>query len=120
MRNVYLPRYFTMLPEILRQNIKPVLKKTSAGCGSSEIITTTDKLFLFSEVEMFGDPQYSYVGEGEQYEYFCTRNNRSFNRYTWLRSPYGGDDNYFVDTYGGSLNSNYASNPCALALGFSI
>lgn len=120
MRNVYLPRYFTMLPEILRQNIKPVLKKTSAGCGSSEIITTTDKLFLFSEVEMFGDPQYSYVGEGEQYEYFCTRNNRSFNRYTWLRSPYRGYHNCFVDTYGGSLDCNCASDHYALAPGFSI
>ena len=57
-------RIFRLLPEIIRNNIKPVVKRTSAGGGSREIIMTTDKCFLFSEVEIRGEVQYSRPGEG--------------------------------------------------------
>ena len=81
-------RILRLLPEVIRNNIKPVLKKTSAGGGSRDIITTTDKCFLFSEVEIRGEVQYSRPGEGEQYEYFVSDEGRNFDDYKWLRSPY--------------------------------
>ena len=81
-------RILRLLPEVIRNNIKPVLKKTSAGGGSRDIITTTDKCFLFSEVEIRGEVQYSRPGEGEQYEYFVSDEGRNFDDYKWLRSPW--------------------------------
>ena len=55
MRTVRMERILRLLPEAIRNNIKPVIKHTSAGGGSREIIATTDKLFLFSEVEIRGE-----------------------------------------------------------------
>ena len=87
-RNVFLPRIFKLLPSVLIENAAVVVKKTSAGEESDEIIETEDKVFLFSEVEFFGKTIYSYEGEGEQYEYFEKAENRALGKYSWLRSPY--------------------------------
>ena len=67
------------LPSALQSAILSVTKKTSAGEQSTTINTTTDDLFLFSHVEVFGTnyydqgdspTMYSIAGEGKQYEYF--------------------------------------------------
>lgn len=78
MRNEYMQRFFKLLPESLQKVIKTV-KKTTAGQ------ITDDKLFLLSESEATGDNEYSYSGEGEQYEYF--KNNDKPEQWNWLRSP---------------------------------
>ena len=121
MRKDYMDRFFRILPEVLRNNIKPVLKKTSAGYRSSEIVYSTDKVFLFSEIEVFGKTRYSYSGEGEQYEFFSFAQNISFDRYTWLRSPYCNYSSYFCYvSSSGEANCSGAGYTRGVALGFCI
>jgi hypothetical protein len=92
MRNVYMPRFLSLLPAELRDEIKPVVKLTGTGGGSDDVTSTDDKLFLFSQAEVCGDSTYTADGEGEQYEYFKDAANRvkrrggSANSW-WLRSP---------------------------------
>ena len=68
--------YLGQLPSALQSMIKQVEKTTSAGNQSSTIYTTTDKLFLLSMMELNGNinrrlsEQYSFAGEGTQYDYF--------------------------------------------------
>ena len=61
----------TKLPSDLQSVIKAVNKLTSAG---ATINTTSDKLFLLSEVEIFGSTKYSKSGEGSQYAYYKAGN----------------------------------------------
>lgn len=67
------------LPSALQSVIRSVTKKTSAGEQSTTIESTTDDLFLFSHVEVFGTNYYnqgdspslySVAGEGKQYDYY--------------------------------------------------
>lgn len=114
-------RILRLLPEVIRNNIKPVLKKTSAGGGSRDIITTTDKCFLFSEVEIRGEVQYSRPGEGEQYEYFVSDEGRNFDDYKWLRSPCFNYSNSFCCVVSpGYSNFDGAYLSFGVAFGFCI
>ena len=121
MRTIRMERVLRLLPEALRNNIKPVVKKTSAGGGSREIITTTDKCFLFSEVEIRGEVECSRPGEGEQYEYFVSDEGKNFEDYKWLRSPYCNSSGYFcyVNNNGNSGNTS-ANYSFGVAFGFCI
>lgn len=114
-------RFFRIMPEPLKTHIVPVVKKTSAGSRSDEIVCTDDKLFLFSEVEILGSNTYSFGGEGEQYEYFKAEDNRRFKRYTWLRSPYYYDSRTFCYVnYGGLSNYDNAILTHGVAFGFCL
>ena len=62
----------SQLPADLQLLIQAVDKKTSAGNGSTNIIISSDKLWLFSEEEIRGKNGYSLSGEGSQYEYWNT------------------------------------------------
>ena len=62
--------YYNALPSVLKNAVKEVNKKTSAGNQSTTINTTTDKIFLLSEIEVFGSITYSVAGEGNQYQYY--------------------------------------------------
>ena len=97
--------YLNAMPEILRNAVKEVKIKTSAGNQSTTIVETNDKIFLPSEVEIFGSIKYSVAGEGEQYA--CYKN-ATANRYKlpkwsssnasnvyWERSPYSGSSTIF-------------------------
>lgn len=92
MRTQTMPALKALLPAEVQAGIRPVNKLTSAGNQSSSIVTTSDELFLPSEVEVFGSIKYSAAGEGTQYEYYQAGNskvkNRSGNAYRWWeRSP---------------------------------
>ena len=114
-------RILRLLPEVIRNNIKPVLKKTSAGGGSRDIITTTDKCFLFSEVEIRGEVQYSRPGEGEQYEYFVSDEGRNFDDYKWLRSPCCNYSNFFCYVASSGFSGiSIAGDSIGVAFGFCI
>ena len=52
------------LPASLRPLIQPVKQKTSSGGGSPVIRTDTMSLFLFSQVECFGNTTLAVPGEG--------------------------------------------------------
>lgn len=89
-------RFYRILPKELREHIQTVEKKSSAGSRSTEILSTEDKVWMFSEIEILGTNSYSVRGEGEQYEYFKKQENRYFNKYIWLRSPYFNGSSSFI------------------------
>lgn len=95
------------MPELLshftapaKDAVREVNKLTSAGNKSSVIVTTADKLFLLSEIEIFGSVSYSKSGEGTQYDYYKAGNSRvkkyGSSTYTWWeRSPIGNGNTIF-------------------------
>lgn len=93
MRSTHLPAILSQMPTEVQNGIREVNKLTSAGSQSATINTTADKLFLPSEIEIFGIAATSYTGEGTKYEYYTTDNrkikrlNGSSERW-WTRSPY--------------------------------
>ena len=106
MRNAYCKRLFKLLPIELQKAIKPVIKETTAGGASKELVETKDKLFLFSLAETIGnDGWLSYVEEGRQYELF-RKKGYSFNKWSWLPSPNPSHTSNFrsVHSYGNSTN----------------
>lgn len=125
LQNTLLPT----LPTDLQAVLKNVNKKTSAGSQSSTINTNSMKLFLFSEIEIFGATTYSKAGEGSQYSYFATAANRikylangtGSAGWWWGRSPYGSasDSFCFVDG-GGGANDVSASNTNGVCFGFCV
>lgn len=120
LQNTLLPT----LPSDLQTVLKNVNKKTSAGSQSSTINTNSMKLFLFSEIEIFGSTTYSKAGEGSQYSYFATAANRvkylsngtEPAYWWWERSPYGGGSNIFCtvtsDGYAGGNDADYVNGVC--------
>lgn len=124
MRTTHLPAILNMMPAEVKAAIRDVQKKSSAGNQSSSIQTTNDKLFLLSEIEIFGSTTYSFAGEGKQYAYYQAGNSKvknlsgSANRW-WERSPYSSDSASFcrVDS-NGSANANDASSSRGVAFGF--
>lgn len=124
MRTTHLPAILNLMPAEVKAAIKGVQKKTSAGSGSSSIQTTNDKLFLLSEIEIFGSTSYSYAGEGNQYDYYKAGNSKVKNlngsaRSWWERSPYSSysADFCFVDSSGNAI-ANGASYSYGVAFGF--
>lgn len=92
MRKYLRHNVFDNLPDDLKLIIKPVDKLTSKGEENDEIETTSDKLFLLSESEVFDKIVNSAIGEGNQYQYFVDggfkikyRLDSSYS--WWLRSP---------------------------------
>ena len=126
MRNVYMPRFLSLLPADLRDAIKPVVKLTGTGGGSDDITSTDDKLFLFSQVEVCGDGTYTAYGEGEQYEYFkdaanvVKRRGGSASSW-WLRSPnLGGSANFWFVISSGGVSYCFASYSIGVSFGFCV
>lgn len=74
--------YFDKLPDELQEMIKEVNKNTNEGGQSKNIVTTSDKLWLFSPAEIFSptaiktgwsllrDHATYYTQEGTQYEFY--------------------------------------------------
>ena len=125
LQNTLLPT----LPSDLRAVLKSVNKKTSAGSQSATINTNSMKLFLFSEIEIFGSTTYSKAGEGAQYSYFATAANRikylangtgSANVW-WKRSPRASSSvSFCIVGSNGSANSNVASSSRGVAFAFCV
>ena len=83
------------LPAYLKSRAKAVDKLTSSGNYLTTLTTTSDKVWLLSEVEIFGEANYSVEGEGSQYEYYTVASNRyksslatgNITGAWWNRSP---------------------------------
>ena len=126
MRTSTMATLLNQLSSDLKSVLKFVNKVTSKGNNQSGLETTSDKLFLLSEIEVFGATQYSYAGEGKQYEYYTAGNstikkvNGSASGW-WERSPGSGNTTNFcsVNNSGGA-NSNYASNSYGVSFGFCV
>ena len=124
MRTTTMPALLALMPSEVQAGIKQVNKLSSEGSQSSTINTTADKLFLLSEIEIFGTVTYSKSGEGSQYAYYSAGNSKVKNLngsadYWWERSPRGDSSTNFccVDSSGGA-SGGYASISRGVAFGF--
>ena len=88
MRTVELPAIFATMPASVQAGIKEVNKLTCVGGMSAMIGTTSDKLFLLSEMEVTGYWAFSREGEGQQYAYYAQGNSMIKQETAWwTRSP---------------------------------
>ena len=124
MRSTHLPSILALMPTEVQNGIREVNKLTSAGSQSATINTTADKLFLLSEVEIFGSTTYSKSGEGSQYAYYNAGNSgakevNGSSSFWWERSPNGSNSAGFchVGSLGGTSYGN-ASRSYGVAFGF--
>lgn len=123
MRSTHLPSILALMPTEVQNGIREVNKLTSAGNKSATINTTADKLFLLSEIEIFGSVSYSKSGEGTQYDYYKAGNSKVKNyngsAHKWgERSPDSGNTGYFcsvstsstasINNAGGSIGVSFA------------
>ena len=125
MRKTHLPAILARMPTEVQNGIREVSKKASVGGASSTIETVSDKLFLLSEVEIFGSTYYSAAVEGTQYDYYKAGNSkvkkwRGSADFWFERSPtsrYNPNRFCQVDS-GGQPNLIPASNASGVAFGF--
>ena len=119
MRTGWLVNILNAMPGEVKSAIKEVNKLTSKGGVNSGINTTADKLFLLSDVEVFGTNAQSFAGEGTRYAYYAnnvetksliTEVGKSTSAW-WLRSPFKDNNTSFcyVNTSGVAKNSTATS-----------
>ncbi len=135
MRTNTMQTLLEQLPSDLQAVIKSVNKKATSGGMSTTIKTSSDKLFLFSEVEIDGTTSSGYASEGEQYEYWKTvkdgktsadrikylSNGGGSASNWWLRSPSVSSSANFRDFNStGSVGSYSAYNTRGVSFGFCV
>lgn len=126
MRTSVLNSIFSSLPADLQNVIKAVNKLTSAGNQSATISTTSDKLFLLSEVEIFGSTTNSKSGEGKQYAYYKAGNSKAkkvdgFVSFWWERSPHHSNSTRFCNVNdSGRADHATADNSFGVSFGFCV
>lgn len=124
MRTTHLPAILALMPTEVQNGIREVSKKASVGGASSTIETVSDKLFLLSEVEIFGSTSYSAAGEGTQYDYYKAGNSKVKNRNGsaagwWERSPRASNSARFcLVVSDGNAGDGGASYAFGVAFGF--
>ena len=124
MRTETLTAILAKMPVNIQNGIRSVNKLTATSGSNSAIKTASDKLFTFSEMEVYGSAEYSYSGEGKQYDYYKAGNSKvkkvgSTASWWWLRSPYRYNSfNFCAVNTGGSVNNNVASSSSGVCFGF--
>ncbi len=124
MRKTHLPAILALMPSKVQAGIKEVSKRTSEGSQSTVFEVVADKLFLLSEIEVFGSTNYSLSGEGTQYAYYSAGNSKvkSLNgtaNYWWLRSPRSSNATSFCRVNAsGSYAQTTANTTCGVAFAF--
>lgn len=108
---------YEMLPADLKSIITPAVKKSTEGSQSTNILSSTDNIFLLSYSEVGAGSGEPYNSEGTKYPYFAGTTQRKKYKVGatsasswWLRSPYPSYTNYFHSvSSNGSGDCNYAS-----------
>lgn len=124
MRTETLPAILAKMPVNIQNGIRSVNKLTATSGSNSAIKTSSDKLFIFSEMEVYGSATVSYSGEGKQYDYYKAGNSKvkkvgSTASGWWLRSPRANVSNWFcLVNKGGASNSSNASRSYGVCFGF--
>lgn len=110
-------------------------QKAASGGASTTIKTSSDKLFLFSTVEIDGTTSSGYASEGEQYEYWKTvkdgtvaadrvkklSNGGGSANTWWLRSPHVSSSSYFwYINSTGIVSIGSASSTDGVSFGFCV
>lgn len=130
MRTSTMPTLLAQFPAVLQDSagIKTVNKIASAGSQSWNLITSPDRLWLFSEVEVTGNALESASGEGTIYPLFSTEANRikgigagGATSDWWLRSPnIGSSDSFVYVTADEDIGRYHASTAFGVAPGFCV
>lgn len=118
--------FLALCSDELQAVIRPVVKLTSAGGRSKEIVKSVDRIFILSEKEVYGRAVYSVPGEGSWYEYYRLEDVPYFALdedgdpcWSGLRSPYDNNGNYFCGVSGnGSIGNDHARASGGLRPGF--
>ena len=119
---------FTTLPIGLQTAIKSVDKYCDIGNGSTSLVTTSDKLWLFSTEELgFTPDAQTLSGQGSVYQYFTTEANRIMKnssgaaKTAWTRTSNISSATQFkrLSTSGATGNLQ-ASSSSAIIFGFCI
>lgn len=127
MRTTYLPDILSKMPSEVQNGIRQVDKIATIGTRSTTLKTSADKLFLLSEIEIFGSVKHSYSGEGTQYDYYKAGNSRVKKRHNtalaiqwWGRSPYNANDISFcfVDGINATTNATAATVQYGISFAF--
>lgn len=91
---------WALLPSELQSKVETVAKETNAEDG--EPLDATDKVFLLSTTEVYGDLDSEERPEGFQYEYFQSKgvtmssySGASSDNWHWTRSARRGNTSYF-------------------------
>lgn len=125
-RQEWLPNVLAVMSSEVKVGIRQVNKLTSTGYESNTITTTKDKLFLLSEIEIFGTTGYSVSGEGTQYDYYKAGNSKIKNMNNraypwWLRSPGKNSNSEFCYiSKNGDSNTESASPGYAVGVSFAF
>ena len=120
--------FLALCSDELQSVIQPVIKLTSAGGCSKEIIKSIDHIFILSEKEVYGRVFYSVPGEGSWYEYYRLGDVPYYGLdedgdqcSSKLRSPYYTNPYTFCTVRtDGSVNDNTASWSAGVRPGFSV
>jgi len=117
------------LPTDLQTALNKVIKFTSAGNMSSIIMPTIEKVFLLSEIELFGSVTNSANGEGTKYTIFTDDASRikklsngvGVDTAYWQRSPrIASTTSFCLTTATGTLLYGNASVANGVAFGFCV
>ena len=76
MRTETLPAILAKMPMNIQNGIRAVNKLTATSGTNGTIKTASDKLFTFSEMEVYGSAGYPHSGEGKQYDYYKAGNSK--------------------------------------------
>ena len=119
MRETTMPEILKTMPEEVQNAIKAVNKETLNGTRDG-LETTSDKLFLLSEIEVNGSVYFSNnFAEGARYAYYTDVNTQIMNASWWLRGP--GKTNAIGFTQinqSGYMANGSAEYSCGVVFGF--
>ena len=126
MRKTHLPTVLALMPAEVQSGIREISKITLSRdtSGIPTFDTTSDKLFLLSEVEVFNSTENSADGEGSQYAYYGAGGStvKTLNGTAtswWLRSPMSTSDFAFcASTLGGKQTHLDATDERGAAFAF--
>lgn len=125
MRTETLTAILAKMPVNIQNGIRAVNKLTATSGSNSKIKTASDKLFTFSEMEVYGSATESHAGEGKQYDYFKAGNSKvkkvgNTASWWWLRSPRAANSSYFFCAVytDGSVSRYNASDSGGVCFGF--
>lgn len=101
MRTATIPQIKSEMDQDLISAIRKVTKKTAQSGKNSTLLSTTDDLFIMSEIEVFGNSNKSTAGEGSYYEFFQSGNStikyqNGIEKFYWTRSPFFNYTNLFL------------------------
>lgn len=116
----HLPAILNQMPVEVQNGIREVTKGTSRGGSGNSY--SAHKLFLLSEIEVFGSHSYSASGEGIQYDYYKAGNSKVKHRGVdaqawWERSPDSSGGGYFCYVTSSGVASSRKGND-ALGVAF--